>query len=56
LRFYPVIRSKGLRTAKEILSQDSRYPGWVLNPRPQEYEPGMLTNLPLRSVTCFFDN
>jgi hypothetical protein len=27
LRFYPVIRSKGLRTAKEILSQDSRYPG-----------------------------
>jgi hypothetical protein len=27
LRYYPVIRLKGLRSAKEILSQDSRSPG-----------------------------
>jgi hypothetical protein len=41
--YYPVMRLMRLRKAMENLSQDSRSPGQDLNPKPPEYEAGLLT-------------
>jgi hypothetical protein len=50
IRYYLGICMKGLRETTKNLSQDSRSPGRDLNPKPPEYESGMLTTRPLR---CF---
>jgi hypothetical protein len=49
-RYYTGIRLEGLRKNHEKLSQDSRSPGRDLNPEPPEYEAGVLTTQPRRSV------
>jgi hypothetical protein len=41
LRYYPVIRLKGLKKTMKPLSRDSRSPGRDLNPVPPEYEAGV---------------
>jgi hypothetical protein len=50
LRYYPGIRLGGLRKTTKNLSQGSRSPGRDLNPGPPEYEAGVLTTRPRRSV------
>jgi hypothetical protein len=50
LRYYPGIRLEGLRKTTKILNQDSLSPGRDLNPGPPEYEAGVLTTRPWRSV------
>jgi hypothetical protein len=50
LRYHPGICLEGLRKDTETLSQYSRSPGRDLNPRPPEYEAGVLTTRPQRSV------
>jgi hypothetical protein len=45
LRYYPGIPIEELRDIMKILRQNSRFPGRDLNPRPTEYEAGMLTTL-----------
>jgi hypothetical protein len=42
LRYYPNICLEDLRKSTKNLSQDSRYPGWDLNPGPPEYDAGVL--------------
>jgi hypothetical protein len=46
LRYYPRIHLKGLRKTTKNLNQDSWSPGQDLNPRPPEYESGVLTTRP----------
>jgi hypothetical protein len=50
-RHYPGIFLKGLRNITKSLIQDSWSPGRDLNPGPLEYETGVLTTQPRRSVT-----
>jgi hypothetical protein len=50
-RYYPGIFLKGLRKNTKNLIQDSWSPGRDLNPGPPEYETGVLTTQPRRSVT-----
>jgi hypothetical protein len=50
LRYYPGIFLKRLRKTTKNFSQDSRSPGREMNPGPLEYEAGMLTIRPRRSV------
>jgi hypothetical protein len=50
LRYSPVICLEGLRKNTKNLSQDSRCPGRDLNLGPPEYEAGVLTTRPRRSV------
>jgi hypothetical protein len=45
----------GAEENHENFSQDSWSPGRDLNPGPPEYEAGMLTTLPRRSVAVFFE-
>jgi hypothetical protein len=49
-RYYPGICLEGLRKTMKNLSQDSRSPGRDLNPGPLEYEAGVVTTRPRRSV------
>jgi hypothetical protein len=49
-RYYPGICLEGLRQITKNLGQDSRPSGRDLNPGPPEYEAGMLTTRPWRSV------
>jgi hypothetical protein len=49
VRLYPGIRLDGLRKTTKSRSQDKRSPGRDLNPRPPEYEAGVLTTRPRRS-------
>jgi hypothetical protein len=42
---------EGTKENHENLSEDSRFPGRDLNPIPPEYEVGVLTTRPRRSVT-----
>jgi hypothetical protein len=51
LRYYPVICLEGLRKTTKNLSQDRRSLGRDLNPGPPEYEAGVLTTRPRRSVS-----
>jgi hypothetical protein len=55
LRYYPGIRLEGAEENYENLSQDSRYPGRYFNPRPPEYEAGVLTTRPRRMVYIYVD-
>jgi hypothetical protein len=50
LRYYPGIRPVGLRKTKKNLSQYKRCPGRESNKGPLEYEAGVLTTRPRRSV------
>jgi hypothetical protein len=50
LRYYNGIFLEGLRKTTKNLSRDSRSPGRDLNPRPPEYESGVLTTRLRRSV------
>jgi hypothetical protein len=52
LKHFPVILLEGLRKTTKYLSQDSRSPGRKLNHGPPEYEAGVLTTRPRRSVKC----
>jgi hypothetical protein len=55
LRHYcPGIRLEELSKTTKNLSQDSRSPGQHLKTRTQEYEAGMLTTRPRRSIGCLF--
>jgi hypothetical protein len=49
-RYYLGICLEGLRKTTKNLSQVSRSPGRDLNPGPPEYEAGVLTTRPRRSV------
>jgi hypothetical protein len=51
LRYYPSICLEGPRKTVQNLSQDSWSPGRDLNPRPPEYEAGVLTTRLRRWVT-----
>jgi hypothetical protein len=51
LRHCPAIRLEGLWKITKSLSRDSRSPGRDLNLQPREYEAGVLTTRPRRSVT-----
>jgi hypothetical protein len=57
-RYYPSICVEGLKKAMTSLSQDSRSPGRDWNSEPPEYEAGVLTTQPRRSVsqkpTCVY--
>jgi hypothetical protein len=44
--------SGGTKEKQETLSQDSRSPGRDLKPGPPEYEAGVLTTGPRRSMRC----
>jgi hypothetical protein len=55
LKYYPGIHLEGLRKTTEILTHDSRSPGRDLNPEPPEYEAGLLTTRPRRSVPLHGD-
>jgi hypothetical protein len=50
LRHYPGILVEGLREIIKNLSEDSRSQDRELNLRPPEYEAGVFTNQPRRSV------
>jgi hypothetical protein len=50
LRYYPSTRLEGLRKTTNHLSQDNLFPGQDLKPRPPDYEAGVLTTRPRRSV------
>jgi hypothetical protein len=50
VRFYPSIRLERLRTITKNLSQDNWSPGRDLNPGHPEYEAGVPTSRPRRSV------
>jgi hypothetical protein len=50
LGYYPGTCLQGLRKTTDNLSQDSRFPGRDLNLEPPEYEAGVLTTRPRRSV------
>jgi hypothetical protein len=50
LRYHPGIRLDGLRKTMTKISSDSRFPERDMNPGPPEYEAGVLTNRPRRSV------
>jgi hypothetical protein len=43
LKYYPSISLEELRKATQNFSQDSKSLGQDLNPRPSEYEAGVLT-------------
>jgi hypothetical protein len=53
VRYYPGTGLEGLRKITKNLSHDSRSPGRVFNPRPPEYEAGVLTTRPRRSVNSY---
>jgi hypothetical protein len=56
MRYYPRIYLEGLRDwldATKDLSQDNRSPGRDLSPGPPEYETGVFTIQPRRSVLSF---
>jgi hypothetical protein len=50
LRYYLSICREKLRKPTENLTQDSWSPGRDSKPEPPDYETGVLTNRPLRSV------
>jgi hypothetical protein len=50
LRYCPGIRLEEPRKNTKNLNEDGRYPGRNLNPGPPQYETGLLTTQPLRSV------
>jgi hypothetical protein len=54
LRKYFSIRLEVLRKITKNLSQDSRFPCLYLNPGLPEYEAGVLTTRPRRSVPAMF--
>jgi hypothetical protein len=61
LRYYPSIFLQELRKTTKILSQDSWSLGRDLNPGLPEYEAGVLTTQPKRSInldlkTSYYDN
>jgi hypothetical protein len=47
---YPGIRLEGLRKTTKTLNQYTQSPGRESNPKPPEYEIGVLTTRPRRSV------
>jgi len=49
--YYPGIFLEGLRKSTKTPSQDSRFPDRNFNPGATEYEAGVLTTRPGRSVT-----
>jgi hypothetical protein len=51
LKYYHGTHLEGLRTPTKTLCDDSWHPGQNLNPGPFEYEGGVLTTRPRRSVT-----
>jgi hypothetical protein len=51
VRYFPGICLEGVRKTTKYLSQDNRSLGRDLNLGPPEYEAGVLTTQPLRSVT-----
>jgi hypothetical protein len=50
LRYYPDICLEGLGKTTKNLNHESRSPGRHSNPGPPEYEAGVLTSQPRRSV------
>jgi hypothetical protein len=57
LRYYPGIHLEGLKKSKKNLNQDSRSPGGrEENPGPPEYEVGVLTTRPRRSVETTWES
>jgi hypothetical protein len=50
LRYYPSIFLEGLRKTMKNLSQDNQSQTQYLNPRPPEYEAGVLTIRPQCSL------
>jgi hypothetical protein len=51
LKYYHGTRLEGLRTSTKTICDDSWRPGRNFNPGPFEYEAGVLTTRPRRSVT-----
>jgi hypothetical protein len=50
LRLFPGIRLEGLRKTTKYPNKDSRFPVRELNPEPPEYEAGVSSTRPRRSV------
>jgi len=50
-RLYPGMRLEVLSKSTKDSSQDNRCPGRYFNPGPSEYETGVLTTRPRRSVS-----
>jgi hypothetical protein len=56
VEYYPIIHLEILRKGTKNLSQDRWSPVRDLNPGPPEYEAGVLTTQPLRSVIRLLNN